>query len=53
MSLSKTVRIMLTLCHVNSHPRQGWFPYLTGGQMIHPRRPVLRTRKRCPPPVVM
>src|SRR5262249_41776386 len=24
---------------------------LTGGQMIHPRRPVLRTRKRCPPRV--
>jgi len=28
-------------------------PYLTGGQMIHPRRPVLRTRKKYPPPVVM
>ena len=28
-------------------------PYRTGGQMIQPRRPVLRTRKRCPPPVVM
>jgi hypothetical protein len=27
--------------------------YLTGGQMIHPRRPVLRTRKKCPPPVVI
>jgi hypothetical protein len=29
------------------------FLYLTGGQMIQPRRPVLRTRNRCPPMVVM
>jgi hypothetical protein len=33
--------------------RRNAIPYLTGGQMIHPRRPVLRTRKRCPPMVVM